>query len=204
MIVKRIPAGVYAANCYLLIDDKSNECAVIDPGGDCDDIIKEINSVEVIPKFVLLTHGHADHIGAVGELTDEFGIKAYINKWDGDLINEGAYMFGPLIYKGEAVEFNMNIKEGDTFKIGDSFISCIETPGHSPGGMCFLIDNMVLTGDTLFLRSIGRTDLIGGDFDTLIHSIKTKLMALEDNIIVLPGHGPQSTIGYEKANNPFL
>lgn len=204
MLVKRIPAGVYAANCYIIVDEISKECAVIDPGGDSDELIEFINSLNATVKFILLTHGHMDHIGAVGQLKETYNIDAHIHKADGDFIENGEFMFGPLKYKGASVSLEKDIVEGKQFYIGDLCIECMETPGHSPGGICFKVQDKIFTGDTLFLRSIGRTDLSGGSFETLIDSIKNKLLVLDDNIEVFPGHGPATTIKYERGHNPFI
>lgn len=204
MIVKRIPAGVYAANCYILIDEDAKKCAVIDPGGDAEDLIEYINSTECSVEFVLLTHGHVDHTGAVGQLKETYGISAHIQKNDGEFIQNGEFMFGPLRHKGEVVDLVFDIEEGKVFKLGNIEIKCIETPGHTPGGVCFMVEDKLFTGDTLFLRSIGRTDLSGGNFNTLTDSIKEKLFGLDENIVVYPGHGPQTSIKYEKENNPFV
>jgi hydroxyacylglutathione hydrolase len=204
MLLKRIPVGVYAANCYILTDEKTKECAVIDPGGDAEDIIDYINSIEAKVKYILLTHGHADHTGAVGQLMETYKVPGYISKEDGEFILNGEFMFGPLRYKGENVALNMDIEENSIFKLGNMDIKCIKTPGHTPGGICFLFEDKLVTGDTLFLRSIGRTDLSGGDFETLINSIKNKLLTLDGSIVIYPGHGPQSSIKYERDNNPFL
>jgi glyoxylase-like metal-dependent hydrolase (beta-lactamase superfamily II) len=204
MIIKRIPAGVYAANCYILIDEDSNECAVIDPGGDGEELVELINSLGIKPKFILLTHGHMDHTGAVGNIQEEFNVPAHIHKKDWDFINNGEFMFGPLRYKGKTVSINDNIVEGKTFEFGKYNINCIETPGHTPGGACFIVDEKLFTGDTLFMRSVGRTDLSGGSFTTLIQSIKEKLLVLNEAVTVYPGHGPQTTIKYERENNPFI
>ncbi|MCM8710446.1 MBL fold metallo-hydrolase [Clostridium sp. SYSU_GA19001] len=204
MQVKRIPVGSYAANCYILIDESTKECAVIDPGGDGEELIKYIDELQVNVKLILLTHGHADHTGAVGQLKERFKVSAHIHKNDGDFINSGEFMFGPLKYKGETVILNTDVTEESIFKVGNLVIKAIETPGHTLGGVCYLVEDKIFTGDTLFLRSIGRTDLIGGDFFTLINSIKNKLLVLDEDINVFPGHGPQTTIKYERENNPFI
>lgn len=201
MVIKRIPAGVYAANCYILMDEATKETAVIDPGGDADDLIKAIKEMGSEVKYILLTHGHADHTGAAAELKEYFHVPVGISEDDERMILNGEFMYGSLTKYGKA---DIHIKEGNVIKLGGLEIKCIETPGHTPGGVCFIVGNVVFTGDTLFLESIGRTDFAGGDFDTIIDSIKTKLMTLSDDIKVLPGHGPGSTIKNERLNNPFL
>ncbi len=204
MHLKRIPAGIYAANCYIIMDEETKESAVIDPGGDAEEIIAYLNNIEAKVNYILLTHGHADHTGAVGALMEAYGVSAYISKEDGEFILSDEFMFGPLRYKGNLVPLCMDIEDGKLYKLGSIDIKCIKTPGHTLGGVCFLIQDKLITGDTLFLRSIGRTDLSGGNFETLINSIKNKLLILDDNIIVYPGHGPQSSIKYERDNNPYL
>lgn len=204
MLIKKIPVGVYAANCYILMDETTKECAVIDPGGDAEDIENYLNKIEAKVKYILLTHGHADHTGAVGHIKEKYNVDAHINLEDGKLIAENGFMFGPLKYKGQNVNVIMDINEGIFFEIGNIKIYVLETPGHTPGGVCYKVENNLFTGDTLFLRSIGRTDLTGGNFDILINSITDKLLVLDEEIIIYPGHGPQSNIGYEREHNPFL
>ncbi|WP_434295714.1 MBL fold metallo-hydrolase [Clostridium botulinum] len=199
MDIKTIPVGIYNANCYLLIDQ--DKCAIIDPGGDPEDIIKIIEDNNLIPKFILLTHGHIDHVGGVEAIKDEYNIPFYINRKDEDLIKEAEYIFGNFGKYKNADEY---LVEGKEFQLGNLKIKAIETPGHSPGGMSFLVNNVIFTGDTLFRQSIGRSDFIGGSHNTLINSIQSKITVLDPDIYVLPGHGPQSTIGYEKDNNPFF
>ncbi|KEI85855.1 MBL fold metallo-hydrolase [Clostridium botulinum] len=199
MDIKTIPVGIYNANCYLLIDQ--DKCAIIDPGGDPEDIIKIIEDNNLIPKFILLTHGHIDHVGGVEAIKDEYNIPFYINRKDEDLIKEAEYIFGNFGKYKNADEY---LIEGKEFQLGNLKIKAIETPGHSPGGMSFLVNNVIFTGDTLFRESIGRSDFIGGSHNTLINSIQSKITVLDPDIYVLPGHGPQSTIGYEKDNNPFF
>ncbi|MFL0267873.1 MBL fold metallo-hydrolase [Candidatus Clostridium radicumherbarum] len=204
MLIKRIPAGVYAANCYILMDEITKESAVIDPGGDPEDIDNYLSKIGAEVKYILLTHGHLDHTGAVGYFMEKYKAQAHINEADGKLIIENNFMLGPLKYKGQDVKLTMDVKEGIKFSIGNIVIEVIETPGHTPGGVCYKAENNLFTGDTLFLRSIGRTDLTGGNFETLINSINNKLLVLDEAVNVYPGHGPMTTIGYEKVNNSFL
>lgn len=199
MEVKVIEAGLYQTNCYFLLDEKSKEGAVIDPGDDAEAIISELNNLNYNIKYILLTHAHMDHTAAVHEVKELTKANVYINKKDEELTHEGDPLFPEFNNSG-----NIYIKEGDILKLGDNEIKCIETPGHSPGGMSFSILNMVFTGDTLFAGSIGRTDFISGDYAALIESIKTKLMVLNEDTIVYPGHGCRTSIGYEKRNNYYI
>lgn len=201
MKISRMPLGAYAANSYIVMDENTKDALIIDPGDDYLSIKQYINKLGINLKYIFITHGHADHTGAVAELRNLYKIPVCMNEKDECLIMNGEYMFGNPKNCGAA---DIKIKDNDTFEIGDMKLKCIETPGHSEGGMCFLIDNVVFTGDTLFQSSIGRTDFIGGNFDTIIDSIKTKLLTLPDETIVLPGHGSETTIGNEKMYNPFL
>lgn len=199
MKVKRIPAGIYAANCYILMDEDTKETAIIDPGGDADDIQKALVGMGCKVKYIMLTHGHMDHTGGVDDLEKIYSVPLAISEKDEKMALEDKRLFGSLQRKAD-----INITDKVVFNVGSHEIKVIETPGHTPGGVCFLVDDMLFTGDTLFAGSIGRTDLAGGDFDTLISSIKVKLMSLKDDTIVFPGHGPESTIKREKQHNPFL
>jgi len=200
MEIKKIVAGIYEANCYIIMDTNTKEAVVLDPGGDVDDIVKVIKSIGAKVKYILLTHGHIDHTSGVAELKTITNAIVCISKKDNDLITAGEYLFGPLI-KGGADKL---LEAGDIIAISNLEFMCIATPGHTPGGMSFLIEKCAFTGDTLFAGSIGRTDFAGGDFNTIITSIKSKLLCLDGDTIVYPGHGPYSTINNEKLNNPFL
>ena len=145
-----------------------------------------------------LTHGHVDHVGGVEYLADKYKVPFYINKIDEELMEKDNSVYGS-IRKADGY-----LQEGDILTFGNKTIKVIHTPGHTKGGVCFLIDDKCFTGDTLFQGSIGRTDFIGGDFKEIINSIKTKLLTLGDNVQVYPGHGPSSTIAFEKERNPFL
>jgi hydroxyacylglutathione hydrolase len=200
MEIKKVVAGIYGANCYILMDKNTKEAVVLDPGGDVDDITRAIDAIGAKVKYILLTHGHIDHTSGVAELKTITNAVVCMNKADDDLITEGEHLFGPLIEGGA----DKLINQGDIIKISGLEFTCIDTPGHTPGGMCFLIENCVFTGDTLFAGSIGRTDFTGGDFNTIITSIKSKLLCLPGDTIVYPGHGSCSTINNEKLRNPFL
>ena len=200
MIIKKLLAGVYGANCYILFDEEAKEAVVLDPGGDVDDIEKELNRLQAKVKYIVLTHGHFDHTTGVDRLKAVTNATVAIGKNDNDMILKEVQYYGPLIEGGA----DITLCDGDILEFGKHSIKVIETPGHTPGGICLLVENHLFTGDTLFKRSIGRSDLTGGNHETLIRSIKEKLAILPKNTIVYPGHGPSSTIGDEILTNPFL
>lgn len=198
MFIKVIPAGPLQTNCYLVMDDETKEAIVVDPGQDPNLIIREIEKLNCIVKSILLTHAHLDHDGGVVEVKDKYNVPVYMHKEEEKYMNLDNFVYGklPKIY-----DF---IEDGDILKVGNKDIKCIHTPGHTKGGICFLIEDKLFSGDTLFQGSIGRADFIGGDFNELIKSINEKLLILENNVEVYPGHGPKSTIIFEKMRNPFL
>lgn len=200
MIVKKIMAGIYGANCYIVMDEETKEAVVLDPGGDVDDIEKVLESLGAKVKYIALTHGHFDHTTGVDGLQAITKAEVAIGKEDNEMILKDAQYYGPFIEGGAHITLN----HGDSLNFGKHTIKVIHTPGHTPGGVCFLIDNMLFSGDTLFKGSIGRSDLAGGDGETLIRSIKERLVGLPKKTIVYPGHGPSTTIGDEELCNPFL
>lgn len=200
MIIKRIMAGVNAVNCYIVFDEETREAVVLDPGGDVDDICKALNQFGATVKYIVLTHGHFDHTTGVEELKSIVNVPVAMSAGDNDMFLKGEMYYGPLPEGGA----DILLKDGDTLEFGGHTMRVIATPGHTPGGICLLVENDMFTGDTLFAGSIGRTDLAGGNYETIMDSIKTKLMSLADTIAVHPGHGPSSTIGREKLMNPFM
>ena len=199
MLVKTYPLGSLQTNCYLAIDEETNKAAIIDPGASANYLIKEIETLGIEIDVILLTHCHFDHNGAVKELKDKYEVDVYLNEAEEEYMDiDTTGIFGklPKIYKF----FN----EGDEIKVGNLTFKTIFTPGHTKGGTCFLVEDNLFTGDTLFNTSIGRTDFLGGSYNELINSIETKLMALDNNVNVYPGHGPKSTIIHERMKNPFL
>lgn len=196
--LKTVPAGVYEANCYILVDSETKDCAIIDAGGDAGKISAAVENMQGNTKYLLLTHGHFDHVGGVKEICSKYDIPFYISKTDEEYMEKDNSVFGTL------PKASGYLKEGDVVKLGSREIKVIETPGHTKGGLCFLIDGKLFTGDTLFQGSIGRTDFIGGDMKEIISSIKNKLLPLGDDVEVYPGHGPSSSIKFEKMRNPYL
>ncbi len=198
MIIKAIPAGIYDANCYIVMDEKTRDAVVLDPGGDGEMLERAIKDMGANVKSILLTHGHMDHVGGVEYLSDKLNVPFYISKIDEEYMEKDNYVFGSIR------NANGYLEDGNELSFGSLNIKVIATPGHTKGGLCFLIEDKLFTGDTLFQGSIGRTDFIGGSFPEIINSIKTKLLPLGDEIEVYPGHGPKSSIGYEKGYNMYL
>lgn len=198
MIIKAIPAGIYDANCYIVMDEKTKDAVVLDPGGDGEMLERVIKDMGANVKGILLTHGHMDHVGGVEYLSDKLNAPFYISKIDEEYMEKDNYVFGSIR------NANGYLEDGNDLSFGSLNIKVIATPGHTKGGLCFLIEDKLFTGDTLFQGSIGRTDFIGGSFPEIINSIKTKLLPLGDEIEVYPGHGPKSSIGYEKGYNMYL
>ena len=205
MKIKKIVVGRLATNCYLVICEQSKESIVIDPGGEPDDIASYCKDNELVVKYIVNTHGHWDHIDANKELKKMTAASIMIHKDDANKLLEADANLS--LYTGEectSPEANILLQEGDIIEFGKESLQVLHTPGHSPGGISLLGPGLVFTGDALFAGSVGRTDLPGGSMEILIKTIRENLLNLPDETIVLPGHGPETTIGEEKRNNPFL
>lgn len=205
MEIITMPVGLLSANSYIIYDQVKGQAGVIDPGGNGEDILNKIISRNLELKYILLTHGHFDHIDAVGWLKDKTGAQIAIHRDDAPCLVDGSKNLS-LSLGRESVQpqADLLLNHGDNIRIGDIELKVIHTPGHSLGSISLLADNVVFTGDTLFKGSIGRTDFFGGSMDQILNSIKNRLLVLDDNTLVYPGHGPKTTIGYEKTTNPFL
>ncbi len=204
MIFKVYPAGIFQANCYIIGDKNSSFGAVIDPGGDPEGILRECESLGLNIKYIILTHGHGDHIGGVWDIKIKTGANILMHKGDEYLLKGGNSELMPILRNLKPFEVDKYIEQNQVIKLGELEILIIETPGHTPGGVTLKINDKLFTGDTLFRGSIGRTDFEFGSFEEIIHSINNRLMILGDDVIVYPGHGPSTTIGYERRFNPFL
>ena len=205
MRVERIPAGIYAANCYLVYSEDTKDGIVIDPGGDVDDIMARINDIGLDIKYIVLTHGHGDHIAGVNDLKNFIDAPVAIHKKDEYMLRNGDKNLSSLMAMGTIeVSADILLEDGDEISFGDLIAKVIYTPGHTLGGISLKIGDSIFTGDTLFAGSIGRTDFAGGSYEDIISSIKNKILIYSDNTIIYPGHGPVTTIEREKATNPFV
>jgi glyoxylase-like metal-dependent hydrolase (beta-lactamase superfamily II) len=200
-------AGSIGTNCYMLLSEDEKEAAIIDPADFIADYADKIVALGAELKYIILTHGHGDHTGGVPEFKKRFpGAKLAAGRHEEELLRNSSINFSSEILGGKLnLTPDILLKDGDELTLGDLTLRIIETPGHTVGGISILVNNEILfSGDTLFHASIGRTDLPTGDYDTLIRSIREKLFTLADDVRVLPGHMGETTIGFEKRNNPFL
>lgn len=205
MIFEAMAVGSYMSNCYIVGSDKTKEAAIIDPGAEFSKIDSKIIELGVTPKMILLTHAHGDHIGAVLELIDKYNIPVYIHEDDAKaLVDSNINLTKVLFRKEVTINPDVKLKDGDRITLGDLEFEIIHTPGHTPGGISIKVENIMMTGDTLFNHSIGRTDFPGGSFDQIIDSIRNKIFKYDDETIVYPGHNSPTTIESEKIGNPFM
>ena len=208
MYIKRLPTGVFCANCYILCDEKSKDGAVIDVGDCTEELLSEIKRAGIENlKYILCTHGHFDHISGIPELKKEYPeALVVIGENDAELLCDRekslAEAFG---FYQQTFHTDKTVKDGNILMLGETELRVLETPGHSPGGVCYVCnkEKIVFSGDTLFRYSIGRTDMWGSDFTTLLNSLD-KLMLLDDTFKVFPGHNSDTTIGIERENNRYI
>jgi glyoxylase-like metal-dependent hydrolase (beta-lactamase superfamily II) len=192
-------------NCFIIADDKTKEAVVIDPGDDAEDILRIVREKDLKVRYIVNTHGHFDHVGANKALKEATGAAIVIHEADAAILasaprQSAAFGMNPV----SSPAADRYVKHGDVISAGEVSLKVLHTPGHTPGGISLLEEGMVFTGDALFAGSIGRTDFPGGDLMTLLGAIKTNLMSLPDETKVFSGHGPASTIGEEREENPFL
>ena len=205
MIIEALEVGIYGANCYIAGSEETKEAAIIDPGAEFDKIDKKLIELGLSPKIIILTHYHGDHIGAVKEFVDKYGLKVYIHKEDAEALSDSSMNFTKsMMGKGISIKADVELSDGDEINLGELKFEIIHTPGHTKGGICIKIRNIMMTGDTLFNSSIGRTDFPGGSFEEIISSIKEKIFAYDDDTVIYPGHMSPTTIKAEKQFNPFV
>ena len=205
-IVACITVGAFQENCYLYGCPQTREAVVIDPGDEPEKILQTIRELALKPKYILNTHGHIDHIGAIDAVSASYPVPLAIHPDDVYLYTDEhvAKMFGrpsPLVQRKP----DILLHEGDQLTFGTLTLKVLHTPGHTRGGVCFVSEPYcVFSGDTLFYRSIGRTDFAEGNYEQIVTSIRDKLYTLDDELVVFPGHGIPTTIGEEKFENEFV
>ena len=205
MFLETITAGPLGVNCYLIGCEKTNAGAVIDPGDDAPIILNVIKENNLDIKYILLTHGHVDHLAHLSKLKNEINAEFLMHQEDTFLLKglfAQAMMFG-LPNPGKPKPDRLLV-DGEEITLGELKIKVLHTPGHSPGSVTYFVEDKLFVGDLIFAGSIGRTDLPKGDYQTLINSVETKIFTLPDETIIYPGHGPETTVGMEKATNPFF
>lgn len=207
MIHEILPVGPLRCNCSVIGDEATREAMVVDPGDDISKIVAILEKHQLVLKQIVITHAHIDHVGGAMKLRALTGAPIYLNEKDHALLKmldvQAAWLG---MAPPEAVEIDQNAGHGDSLTTGSLVSTVLHTPGHTEGSIClyFPAEKKLIAGDTLFYGSIGRTDLPGGSFEKIIASLKGKLMELPDETVVVPGHGALTTIGDERATNPYL
>lgn len=205
MIIKELAVGPIMANCFILGCEETQEAVVVDPGDEANRILLILADLKLNVKHILNTHGHFDHVGGNKKMKEATGADIMIHPLDAPMLgNLSASAAAWGMSAEDSPKPGRTLEDGDKISFGNITLTVLHTPGHTPGGISFSTKGCVWVGDTLFAGSIGRTDFEGGDYNTLISSIKNKLFVLEDDVRVFTGHGPETTIGKEKRSNPFV
>ena len=194
-----------ATNCYIAVNEELKEGVVVDPGGDAERIIEQIKKLGITVKAIFITRGHSDHIMALSEVRKATGAPVYVSREDADMLTKADRNLSIYINNGlECDPAEHFYGDGDVLTVAGMEFTVYATPGHTKGGVCIKCGDIVFCGDTVFCESIGRTDLPGGSYKEILHSIKNKILPMADDTKLLPGHGPATTVGWERRRNPFL
>jgi len=205
MYLETLIVGDLGTNCYIVATEHGSEAIIIDPGDDAGIVMDTVAAKELDVKYIILTHGHWDHFGALKDIASETGAKVAIHKLDVQALKEPNLSLAAWLgEKQEEIKPDLELEEGQIIKFGELEAKVLHTPGHSAGSISLLIADSLFTGDLLFYGSIGRTDFIGGSYESLIKSVREKVFTLPDHVRVYPGHGPATTVGNERKNNPFF
>ena len=205
LILAVLPLGLFQTNCYLVGCPQTHHAMVLDPGGDVAPIMARAQESGLSITLIVNTHGHYDHIVGNAALVRATQAPLLIHELDAPLLYAPQYDLSILLgLRREPCRPDRLLHDGDTIALGTLSFQVLHTPGHTPGGICLLGHGVLFSGDTLFNQGIGRTDLPGGDMETLMHSLEEVVLPLDEELVVYPGHGPRTTVGYEKKYNPFL
>ena len=204
--IQSMSLGMLGTNCYLGIRKDTLDTLIFDPGAEGDRLIRYIEREGLHPAAILLTHGHYDHIMAVRDLKEKYNLPVYAHEAEQEVLENPAFNLSTMFGSPVHMKADHPVTDGQMLEIAGVKIQVLHTPGHTPGGVSYYIDEatILISGDTLFADSVGRTDFPMGSMHTLVRSVREKLFVLEDDVSVLPGHGPETTIGWEKKNNPFV
>ena len=206
MIIKNMPSGPLMVNTYFVYNEVDKKGFIVDPGGYNRQLTQDAIDNGIDVEYIVLTHGHCDHIGGVNEHLEDFpNAKVVISAGDAKMAENPKLNMSPMVFEKDIIVVpDLTVKHGDTIDVGSMQLTFIMTPGHTPGGMCVLVGKALFSGDTLFYGSVGRTDFPGSSFEQLSESIHKHLFVLPDDTEVYPGHMGVTTIGFEKRNNPFV
>ena len=203
--VDTLVVGPIEENCYVLKDEETNEGIIIDAGDNGQEILAYVRDNGIDVTFLVNTHGHWDHIGAVDVLRDALGVQLAIHREDAPMLTAGEEEMAVYsVFVGKKKPAEILLEDGDVINFGKSSLKVIHTPGHTKGGICLYGGGCLFSGDTLFASSVGRTDLPGGDYHEILHSVNVALAQVADETKVYPGHGPASRMGRERRCNPYL
>ncbi len=206
MKIEQYCVGQVATNCYFIINNETKEMLIVDPGDSAQMLADRIRRENLEPKAVLLTHGHFDHAMAAEELAEMFGIKIYAHEAEKDTLKDPGKNVSLMIGLRDVYQADVFVKDEEILELAGMELKVLHTPGHTAGGCCYYLEKekVLFSGDTLFCQSVGRTDFPGGSMSGIVRSIKDKLMVLPDEVKVYPGHMDRTSIGAERAHNPYL